>query len=76
MTFNEYVELISDLMSGDLKNPDRVMQANEKLYEALVDDRKQKIHPSSALVDAEDRISRLEAEGVIDRGSRRGLDRD
>jgi hypothetical protein len=54
---DEYVDLLAGLLSGE---SDRVSEANKTLYEAVVDKEPGGgtggLHPSLALVDAEQRL--------------------
>lgn len=55
MTYEEYVECLADLLSGDNK---RRAQANETLYEQLVEDPARYGPAPLALVDAEAALAR------------------
>lgn len=52
MSHVQYVALLADLLSGD---PERVREANQKLYDAVVEEVGS--GPSYALIDAERQLS-------------------
>lgn len=53
MGWDEYVDLLADLLSGD---PKRVAEANRKLFSECVTGEDADRHPSLALVDAEQKV--------------------
>jgi hypothetical protein len=55
MSYEEYVQCITDLLSGD---PKRVAAANEKLFREAVNGNGSDIRPAFALADAEQRLTR------------------
>lgn len=53
MSWDEYVDLLADLLSGE---PNRVSEANKKLFSQCVTGEDATKHPSLALVDAEQKV--------------------